>query len=127
MATYKRGRDIAAPMSTIEFQGKHIPIKFSNRAARIAEDIYAEEFGCDIGYYAILAEVAVPKHRALMAVLYGAVAAAGNPISWQEFDENFHLTDVPGVAAAIRRGTMDSLPQEDPDDAGNPEATPTEG
>ena len=122
-----RGRDMSAPIEHIDFHGERVPLKFNNRAARIAEDVYASEYGRDVGYYDIIAEVAVPKHRAIMAVVYGGMVAAGSAVTWEDFDENFHLTDVPGVSDAILRGTMASLPTDDPDDDGkNPRATPTE-
>ena len=122
-----RGRDIGAPIEHVEFRGVRVPIKFNNRAARIAEDVYASEYGRDLGYYDIIAEVAVPKHRAIMAVVYGGMVAAGSDVTWEDFDEHFRLTDVPGVSEAILRGTMASLPTDDPDDDGkNLKATPTE-
>ena len=118
-----RGRDMGAPIEHIDFHGARVPLKFNNRAARIYELL------CNgiVGYYDIIAEVAVPKHRAIMAVIYGAMVAAGSAVTWAEFDEHFHLTDVPGVSEAILRGTMASLPTDDPEDDGkNPQATPTE-
>ena len=122
-----RGRDMGAPIESISFRGERVPLKFNNRAARIAEDVYASEYGRDVGYYDIIAEVAVPKHRAIMAVIYGAMVAAGSAVTWAEFDEHFHLTDVPGVSEAILRGTMASLPTDEADgDGKNPQATPTE-
>lgn len=123
-----KGRDIGAPIEYIEFRGERVPLKFNNRAARIAEDIYAGEYGRDVGYYDIIAEMAVPKHRAMMAIIYGGMVAAGSAVTWEEFDEHFRLTDVPGVTETILRGTMASLPTEDPDDDGKKlKATPTEG
>ncbi|MBR4081346.1 MAG: hypothetical protein IKK21_06140 [Clostridia bacterium] len=126
--TIMKGRDVAAPVKQITFMGQRYAMKFNNRAARIAEDIYADQYGADIGYYAIMAEVAMPKHRALMALIYAGIKAAGADVTWEDFDENFRITDVDGVAQAVRHGVIQSLPDEDPD--GNPEEknapTPTE-
>ena len=125
-----RGRDMAAPEKCVTFNGQIWPLKFNNRAARIAEDVYAEQFGRDVGYYAILAEVAVPKHRAIMALVYAGITAAGAEVDWEDFDENFRITDIEGVSRAVQMGVIQSLPDEDPDeDEGegkNAAATPAE-
>lgn len=123
-----KGREVAAPVTHVTFNGQRYPMIFNNRAARIVEDIYEEKYGRDIGYYGVLAEMAVPKHRALMAMIYGAITASGAEISWEDFDENFKLSDVDGVTEAIRKGVVQSLPDEDEEDgdAKNAEATPAE-
>lgn len=123
-----KGRDVAAPVEYIQYDGKRYPMKFNNRAARITEDIYADKYGRDIGYYAIISEVAIPKHRAIMAMTYAGIVAAGADIAWEDFEENFKLTDIEGVSQAIHKGVMQSLPDEDPDegeDEKNVKATPT--
>lgn len=124
-----RGRDVAAPVQHVVFNGQRYPMKFNNRAARITEDIYADKYGHDIGYYAIINEVAIPKHRAIMAMVYAGIVAAGADVTWEDFEENFRLTDIDGVSQAIHKGVMQSLPDEDPDaedDEKNAETTPTE-
>ena len=125
-----KGRDISAPVQHVVFNGKRYPMIFNNRAARITEDIYSDVFGRDIGYYGILNEVAVPKHRAIMAVVFAGIVAAGADVTWEDFDENFKLSDVEGVTEAIRKGMIESLPDDDPDaddsEAKNTEATPME-
>ena len=110
-----KGRDVAAPVKGITFKGQRYPMKFNNNAARIAEDIYADVYGKDIGYYGIMNEVAVPRHRALMALIYAGIVAGGADVTWEDFDENFRITDVDGVAQAVRSGVIQSLPDEDPD------------
>ena len=123
-----KGRDVAAPVEYIQYNGKRYPMKFNNRAARITEDIYADKYDRDIGYYAIISEVAIPKHRAIMAMVYAGIVAAGADVTWEDFEENFKLTDIEGVSQAIHKGIMQSLPDEDPDegeDEKNVKATPT--
>lgn len=123
-----KGRDVAAPVKYVVFNGQRYPMKFNNRSARIAEDIYADKYGLDIGFYGVLAEMAIPMHRAIMAMVYAGIVASGAKVAWEDFDENFKLTDVEGVAEAIRQGVMQSLPEEDPTeskDGKNAEATPT--
>lgn len=124
-----RGRDVAAPVRHVVFNGQRFLMKFNNRAARIAEDIYAEVYGRDIGYYAIISEVAIPKHRAIMAMVYAGIVASGADIAWEDFEDNFKLTDIEGISQAIHQGVIQSLPDEDPDEADdekNVETTPTE-
>ena len=124
-----RGRDVDAPVKYVTFDGQRYPMVFNNRAARITEDIYEEKYGRDIGYYGVLAEVEIPKHRAIMAMVYASIAASGAEISWEDFEANFKLTDIEGVAQAIQAGVIQSLPDEDPDadpDEKNAKATPTE-
>lgn len=121
-----RGRDVAAPIQHVTYQGERYPMKFNNKAARITEDVYEEQYGKDIGYYGVLAEVGIPKHRAIMAMVYGGIVAAGADVTWEDFEENFKLTSIESVAQAIRKGAVQSLPDEDPDEGKNVEATPTE-
>ena len=40
--TIMKGRDVAAPVKQLTFMGQRYAMKFNNRAARIAEDIYAD-------------------------------------------------------------------------------------
>ena len=125
-----KGRDISAPVQHVVFNGQRYPMIFNNRAARITEDVYSDQYGREVGYYTVLNEVAIPKHRAIMAVVYAGIVAAGADISREEFDENFKLTDIEGVTEAIRKGVLESLPDEDPEgedpESKNAAATPTE-
>ncbi|MBR6571553.1 MAG: hypothetical protein IKK75_13980 [Clostridia bacterium] len=113
--TVMKGRDIAAPMESVTFMGQRMPMKFNNRAALVAENVYADHFGRDIGYYAIMTEAAIPKHSALMAMIYGGIVAAGAAVAWEDFEEHFRITDVDGVSEAVHRAVLRSLPDEDPD------------
>lgn len=118
-----KGRDVDAPIKYINFKGQRLPLVFNNRSARIAEDIYAEKYGKDIGYYAIIAEMVIPRHRALMALIYAGITACGAQVTWEDFDDNFRLTDIDGLTQMVRNGIIDSLPEEE-DGAKNLDAAP---
>lgn len=124
-----KGRDVAAPVQHVTYKGQSYPMIYNNLAARIAEDIYEEKFGRDIGYYGILDELAKPKHRAIMAIVYASLKAGGVDVDWNEFEETFSLADIEGMLDRIRNGIIQSLPDEDPDadpeDEKNGETTPT--
>ncbi len=51
----QRGRDVAAPVNEITLDGKRYALVFSNKAARVAEDVYEQQYGQDVGYAGILA------------------------------------------------------------------------
>ncbi|MDR3050925.1 MAG: hypothetical protein LBU67_04315, partial [Oscillospiraceae bacterium] len=52
------GRDLSQGAHTVTINGVRYTLKFNNHSARVAEDIYADVYGRDIGYYAILSEYA---------------------------------------------------------------------
>lgn len=108
------GRDLAAPERTVTIRGEKFRLKFNNRMARIAEDVYQEQYGRDMGYYDIIQELAKNKHRAVMAVIYAAGAAGGMDITWEEFDEIFTLDMVDSVREAIVGALAESMPQPEP-------------
>ena len=115
MATKKtppKGRDVAAPERFVKFGDKEYKFVFSNATARMVEDIYDERYGHpEKGYYDVLNELAVPKHRALMAVAYAAIVAGGGEVTWEEFEERFQLTDIVGLREALQAGVLESLPE----------------
>lgn len=108
------GRDLDAPVQHITLDGVKYELKFNNRAARIAEDVYEEIYGKpEIGYYAIIDEAARSKHRALQAIYYGALVAGGTAMDWDTFDEKFTLSAIDGVADIIMKALSESLPPVD--------------
>lgn len=122
-----RGRDVAAPERAIIWNGKRYVLTFNNRTARLVEDIYDQHMGRgDLGYYDAMNELAVPKHRALMAFMYAAIVSGGGDVAWEDFEKDFRLDDIEGMAAAIRTAVADSLPEGSEDDAKNAEAAPEE-
>ena len=120
-----KGRDISAPVRHVTWNGQQYPMIYNNRTARIVEDVYAQEYGYpEKGYYDALAELAIPKHRAVMAMAYAAIRAAGVEISFEEFDERFAITDIEGMREAMQKAVLESLP--DGNDVKNAEAAPAE-
>lgn len=108
-----RGRDVSAPEQHVELGGHKYTLVYSNRAARVAEDVYEQQYGRDMGYYDIIAEMAARKHRAIMAIVYGAVIAGGAELSWEDFDRDFTLAAIDAVRDAVQARVLESLPQPD--------------
>lgn len=104
------GRDLAQSIKHLTIDGVRYELKFNNKSARIAEDVYANEYGRDIGYYGIMDEAANKRHSALMAIYYGALVAGGSDMSWEEFDEKFKLAGIGNVAEVLVSGLQESLP-----------------
>ena len=109
----QRGRDMAAPVNAITLDGKRYALVFSNMAARVAEDVYEQQYGQDVGYADILAALTKFKYKAVMAVFYGALVAGGTDMSWDEFDATFKLDSIPGIREIITKGVVDALPKAD--------------
>lgn len=109
----QRGRDVSAPIKHIELNGQRYALAFSNKAARIAEDVYEQQYGQDVGYAVILSQLSKLKYKATMAVFYGALVAGGTDMSWDDFDAAFKLDSIPGVKELIIKGVVESLPKAD--------------
>lgn len=111
-----RARDITAPAKRIFIDGQEYPLVFNNNAARLAENIYEDEYGRDLGYAGIMQELARQKYRAVMAVFYGAMVAGGTDIGWKAFDERFKLDSIDGIREIIAQGITQSLPEDEEED-----------
>ena len=109
----QKGRDMAAPVNEITLDGKRYALVFSNKAARVAEDVYEQQYGQDVGYADVLAALTKFKYKAVMAVFYGALVAGGTDMSWDEFDATFKLDSIPGIREIITKGVVDALPNAD--------------
>lgn len=118
----QRGRDMSAPITHITLNGTRYKLAFTNMAARVAEDVYEQQYGQDVGYADILAALTKFKYKAVMAMLYGALIAGGTSMSWDEFDAAFKLDSIDGIRDIILKGVVDSLPKADEaqDEAENP-------
>lgn len=118
----QRGRDVSAPITHITLNGTRYKLAFTNMAARVAEDVYEQQYGQDMGYANILAALTKFKYKAVMAMLYGALIAGGTSMSWDEFDAAFKLDSIDGIRDIILKGVVDSLPKADEakDEAENP-------
>ena len=122
MMQNQRGRDMSAPITHITLNGTRYKLAFTNMAARVAEDVYEQQYGQDVGYANILAALTQFKYKAVMAMLYGALIAGGTSMSWDEFDAAFKLDSIDGIRDIILKGVVDSLPKADEakDEAENP-------
>ena len=118
----QRGRDVSAPITHITLNGTRYKLAFTNMAARVAEDVYEQQYGQHVGYADILAALTKFKYKAVMAMLYGALIAGGTSMSWDEFDAAFKLDSIDGIRDIILKGVVDSLPKADEakDEAENP-------
>lgn len=110
-ASESKGRDISAPIEQITIDGNAYKLVYNNHAARVAEDVYEQYYGQDVGYGEIIQRIARGKYAAIMALFYGAMVAGGCDMEWREFDANFKLDSVDGIREIILRGLEKSLPQ----------------
>ena len=119
-----RARDLTAPVTKMVFDGQEYPLRFDLNTFRIAEDIYADEFGKDKNFAEIALELTKGRLGAIMAMYYAALKSAGAEIGWAHFQANFRLTDIPGVKERMTQLVADALPDVDPQDG---KADPTKG
>ncbi|MEG0901217.1 MAG: hypothetical protein RSG96_03790 [Clostridia bacterium] len=110
MENEARGRDMLAPVEHITIDGKTYKMVYNNQAARIAEDIYEQYYGKDVGFADILQGIIKGKYSAIMALFYAGMAAGGCEMAWPEFDEKFKLDSVEGIREMILRGIGKALP-----------------
>ena len=68
-----RGRDIAAPLDTLEVSGKQYKLAFTNETFRLAEDVYEYRYGRAKNFAEIAMDLTRSKIGAIMAILYGAI------------------------------------------------------
>lgn len=111
-----RGRSLDAPMTSMMFDGQEYPLRFDLNAFRIAEDVYDEEYGKDLNFAQIAAQLGKGRLGAIMAVFYAGMRSAGAEITWANFAAVFQLTDIPGVREKLIEMVADALPDpEGPD------------
>lgn len=122
-----RGRDLAAPESRMEFDGRMYPLRFDMNAFRIAEDVYADIYHKDKNFAEIAMELTRGRLGAIMAMYYAALASAGAEIEWPGFQARFRLTDIPGVRDRLTELLADSMPDPDPNEKGNGAPGPLTG
>ena len=112
MQKQQRARDVSAPIQFITLDGTRYNLAFTNRAARVAEDVYEQVYGRDVGYTEILKALANFKYKAVMAVFYGALIAGGTEMDWETFDNLFKLDSIEGIREIIVQGVVDALPKD---------------
>lgn len=108
------GRDISAPIDTMELDGKVYRLRHDLNSFRIAEDVYDIHYGRNVSFGVIAQHLAAGRIGAIMAVLYGAISAAsieaGNmPMTWPVFFTKFKLTDIPGFDDELRKQLMKNV------------------
>lgn len=116
----QRGRDLAGSYVDFEYCGKSYRLVANNHSAMLTEAIYEEKFGRDMGFYDILAELQVPKHRAIMAFIYGMLSDTDPSVTWDDFVKNFKLTDITEFARLLAKLVTENMPKVENDDDGNP-------
>lgn len=122
-----KGRNLMAPVDTLTLGGETYPLRLDLNAFRIAEDVYADEYGKDKNFAEISLELTKGRIGAIMAVFYGGIVSAGAKITWANFAEVFKLTDIPGVKEKMIEMLADALPDaegggQDPTSPGNGES-----
>lgn len=117
-----RGRDIAAPLDTLEVNGKQYKLAFTNETFRLAEDVYEYRYGRAKNFAEIAMDLTRSKIGAIMAILYGAIVAAAPEaaMTWEDFTRDFRITALPGVEDKLMQGITDALPEANKQDDANP-------
>lgn len=118
----ERGRDLAAPLDTLEVNGKQYKLAFTNETFRLAEDVYEYHYGRSKNFAEIALDLTRSKMGAIMAILYGAIVAATpeTALTWEDFTRDFRIAALPGVADKLMAGVTDALPVVDKQDDANP-------
>ena len=116
----QRARDVSAPIQFITLDGTRYKLAFTNRAARLAEDVYEQVYGRDVGYTEILKALSNHTYHPVRAVFYGALRAGGAEKDWEPVDKLFKLESIEGIREIIVQGVVDALPRDGGDDGENP-------
>ena len=111
-----RGVDISRPVDHLEMGGTEYPIAFDMACMRVAEDVYELQYGRILGFADIVRHLTAGRIGAIMAVLYGALlsganAKGGEPMTWDEFSKKFRLTSIPGVKDILTENLRRALPE----------------
>lgn len=106
----QRGRNVSAPVQHVTLNGTRYTLVFNNKAMRIAEDVYSEQYGKDMGFFDIVTELQHKRYRAIMAIVFSALRAGGLEMSWEDFDKTFTLASLDAVRQAVQAGILAALP-----------------
>lgn len=105
-----RGQDMAAPVQAVTLSGVRYPLKWCNRTARLAEDVYEDVYGRDADYMQILRDLTQHKYRALQACVYAAMIAGGAEMTFEDFDAAFSYDSIDGVREQVQNAVLRMLP-----------------
>ena len=113
-----KGRDISAPVDTMELGGVTYALRHDLNSFRIAEDVYELYYGRNVSFGTIAQHLAAGRIGAIMAVLYGALKAAqeasgAQPMTWPVFCAKFKLLDIPGFKENLLENVKKALPEVD--------------
>lgn len=112
------GRDISAPVDTMELDGVTYALRHDLNSFRIAEDVYELYYGRNVSFGTIAQHLAAGRIGAIMAVLFGALKAAQEasgvqPMTWPVFYAKFKLLDIPGFKEKLLENVKKALPEVD--------------
>lgn len=115
-----RAQDVDAPEQVLTLNGERYRLRYDNRSARVAEQVIFDETGEIVGFLDIVDRMLKGQYTATMAIFYGAVCshqrAAGEPImDWDEFDDHFDYSCIPGVQEHVMAAVADYLPEPEGD------------
>lgn len=116
-----KGRDISRPIDSMELDGQTYPLAFDMAAFRVAEDVYELQYGRNLNFADIVAQLAAGKIGAIMAVLYGALLSGGHKITWAEFYNMFRIINIPGVKDKLMENIKKALPETDSEKTDGPQ------
>lgn len=113
-----KGRDISAPVDTMELGGVTYALRHDLNSFRIAEDVYEMHYGRNVSFGTIAQHLAVGRIGAIMAVLYGAltsaqIASGAKIMTWDVFFGTFSLMDIPGFKDQLMDNIKKALPKVD--------------
>lgn len=118
MSKNQRAKDLRAPLTHLEFDGKMYPVKIDLNAFRIAEEIYEDEYHRDKNFAEIAVELSKGRLGAIMAVCYAGLVSGGLDVTWANYASLFKLTDIPGLKDRMAELVADALPDPEGDGKG---------
>ena len=105
------GRDISRPVDKIVLDGQDYKLQFDNTCFRVAEDVYELYYHRPLNFAEIAQQLAGAKLGAIMAIMYGALTAAGTEMPWTEFNKSFSLASLPGIQELLVKNVESALPE----------------
>lgn len=108
----EKARDLRPSILSIKWDGELMELKFNNTALAAAEDVYDNVYHKQPCHWsAILEDLIKGKAGAIMAVYYAALKGRLPELTWDEFEDKFHLTDIPEVSDVLAEAIKKALPE----------------